>query len=90
MLRRTLALTALTLTAILPLTAQQAGTPQPAQQAQPAQPAQGGRGRGGAPQPFDEARARQLYVSNRFEDHAKPNFENAVKAKAAEDAKKKK
>lgn len=89
MLRRTLALTTLTLTAILPLTAQQAGTPQPVQQAQPAQqtqPAQGGRGRGGAPQPFDEARARQLYVSNKFEDHAKPNFENAVKAKAAEDA----
>ena len=89
MLRRTLALTTLTLTAILPLTAQHAGTPQPVQQAQPAQqtqPAQGGRGRGGAPQPFDEARARQLYVSNKFEDHAKPNFENAVKAKAAEDA----
>jgi dipeptidyl aminopeptidase/acylaminoacyl peptidase len=80
MLRRTLALAALTMTAILPLTAQQAGPPQPAQQTQ------GGRGRGGAPQPFDEARARQLYVSNKFEDHSKPNFENAVKAKAAEDA----
>lgn len=83
MLRRILALTTLTLGAILPLTAQQAGPPQPAQQGQQAQ---GGRGRGGAPQPFDEARARQLYVSDKFEDHAKPNFENAVKAKAAEDA----
>jgi dipeptidyl aminopeptidase/acylaminoacyl peptidase len=47
----------------------------------------GGRGRGGAFQgPIDETRARQLYVSNRFEDHARPNFQAAMDAKAREDA----
>ncbi len=44
-------------------------------------------GRGGAPAtPIDDARARQLYVSNKFEDHAKPNFQAAIDAKAKEDA----
>ncbi|HQX83391.1 MAG TPA: alpha/beta fold hydrolase [Vicinamibacterales bacterium] len=83
--RRILSLCTLTLTvaALMPLTAEQA---QQAQAGQQAQPAQAGRGRGGAPQPFDEARARQLYVSDKFEDHAKPNFQAAIDAKAAEDA----
>jgi len=65
-------------------------TPPPAQQQQPPPPAQGqrggGGGRGGAQGPIDEARARQLYVSNKFEDHARPNFENAIAAKKKEDA----
>jgi dienelactone hydrolase len=79
MLRRILALTSLALAAMLPLAAEQAP---PAQQAQPAQ---AGRGRGAA-QPFDEARARQLYVSDKFEDHGKPNFQAAIDEKAKEDA----
>src|SRR5687768_5523021 len=79
MMRRILVLTSLIAVALLPLAAQQAP---PAQQAQPAQ---AGRGRGAA-QPFDEARARQLYASNKFEDHGKPNFQAAVDAKAKEDA----
>ena len=58
---------------------QQQQTPPPA-----AAGAQQGGGRG--TQPFDEARARQLYVSNKFEDHARPNFEQAIKSKAEEDA----
>jgi dipeptidyl aminopeptidase/acylaminoacyl peptidase len=70
-------------TAVLSVAAQQG---QPPQQAQEAQQAQAGRGRGGAQQPFDEARARQLYVSNKFEDHAKPNFQAAIDEKAKEDA----
>jgi len=57
-------------------------------QAQP--PAQGqrggGAGRGGTQAPIDDARARQLYVSNKFEDHRRPNFQNAMDAKAREDA----
>ncbi len=57
-----------------------AGQPVVAQQA-----GQTGRG-GGATTPIDEARARQLYVSNKFEDHAKPNFQAAIDAKAKEDA----
>src|SRR5688572_20507956 len=79
MTRRNLALIAMMLTTVLAVGAQQAP---PAQQAQPAQ---AGRGRGAA-QPFDEARARQLYVSNKFEDHGKPNFQAAVDEKAKEDA----
>jgi hypothetical protein len=78
MTRRHLALIALTLTTVLPLGAQQAQ--------QQAQPAQAGRGRGAATQPFDEARARQLYVSNKFEDHGRPNFQAAMDEKAKEDA----
>jgi dienelactone hydrolase len=45
-----------------------------------------GGGRGGFQGPMDEARARQLYVSNRFEDHSRPNFQNQIDAKAKEDA----
>ena len=45
----------------------------------------GQRGRGWQG-PMDEQRARQLYVSNKFEDHNRPNFEQAVAAKAKEDA----
>lgn len=63
-----------------------AQTSRQGQTQQQAQPAQAGRGRGGAPQPFDEARARQLYVSNKFEDHARPDFQAAIDAKAKEDA----
>ena len=64
--------------------AEQAG----AQQQQAPPPATGGAQQGGGrgTQPFDEARARQLYVSNKFEDHARPNFEQAIKTKAGEDA----
>jgi dipeptidyl aminopeptidase/acylaminoacyl peptidase len=53
-------------------------------------PAQGqGRGGGGGrgwQGPMDEQRTRQLYVSNKFEDHSRPNFEQAMAAKAKEDA----
>ncbi|MDP2321575.1 MAG: prolyl oligopeptidase family serine peptidase [Acidobacteriota bacterium] len=35
---------------------------------------------------MDEERARQLYVSNRHEDHSKPDFTRQMSAKAAEDA----
>lgn len=35
---------------------------------------------------MDEARARQLYVSTRPEDHSKPDFTRQLDAKAAEDA----
>jgi dienelactone hydrolase len=55
---------------------QQAGAP-------PAGQRGGGRG---AQTPIDEARARALYVSNRFEDHGRPNFQAAIDAKAKEDA----
>ncbi|HYN06508.1 MAG TPA: alpha/beta fold hydrolase [Vicinamibacterales bacterium] len=43
-------------------------------------------GQGTAQGPIDEARARQLYVSNKFEDHSKPIFQAAIEAKAKEDA----
>jgi dienelactone hydrolase len=46
---------------------------------------QGG-GRGGFQGPMDEARARQLYVSNKFEDHSRPNFQAQIDNKAKEDA----
>lgn len=59
-------------------------TPPPAQQ-QGAPPQGQGVGRGGQA-PIDEARARQLYVSNKFEDHSRPNFQAAIDAKKAEDA----
>jgi acetyl esterase/lipase len=69
------------------LGATQQQTPPPAQTAPPAQ----GQGRGGGggrgwQGPMDEQRTRQLYVSNKFEDHSRPNFEQAVAAKAKEDA----
>jgi dipeptidyl aminopeptidase/acylaminoacyl peptidase len=41
---------------------------------------------GGQQVPIDEARARQLYVSNRHEDHPVANYQAAIDAKAAEDA----
>lgn len=62
----------------------QAGPPPPAQQQAP--PPQGQDGGRGAQTPIDEARARQLYVSNKFEDHARPNFQAAIDEKKAEDA----
>jgi dienelactone hydrolase len=64
-----------------------ASQPQQSQQ-QAAPPTTGQRGGGGrgAQTPIDEARARALYVSNRFEDHGRPNFQAAIDAKAKEDA----
>ena len=62
----------------------QAAQQQQSQQQTAPPPTQSG-GRG-AQTPIDEARARQLYVSNKFEDHARPNFQAAVDAKKAEDA----
>jgi dipeptidyl aminopeptidase/acylaminoacyl peptidase len=59
--------------------------PPPQGQQAPAQP-QGGRRGGGAATPIDEQRARQLYVSNRWEDHPRANFEQQQAAKAKEDA----
>ncbi len=61
------------------------GAEQTAGQGQQAGQGRGG-GRGGQTTPIDEARARQLYVSNRFEDHARPDFAAHIKAKATEDA----
>jgi hypothetical protein len=37
-----------------------------------------GGGRGGPPVVMDSARARQLYVSNRPEDHPQPNFDQQI------------
>lgn len=45
-----------------------------------------GRGGGRGNQPFDEARARQLYVSNRHEDHPPANYQAQIDEKAKEDA----
>jgi dienelactone hydrolase len=60
---------------------------QASQQQQQQQPPAGQRGRGRGDQaPIDEERARRLYVSNKFEDHPRPNFEAAVAAKKKEDA----
>ena len=56
------------------------------QAGQTGQPPGGRGGRGGFTGPMDEARARQLYVSNKFEDHSRPNFQNQIDAKAKEDA----
>ena len=36
--------------------------------------------------PIDEQRARQLYVSNKLEDHSRPDFKAQIDAKAKEDA----
>jgi dipeptidyl aminopeptidase/acylaminoacyl peptidase len=59
------------------------------QAGQPARPAtaaaQGPRERGSTVT-IDQERARQLYVSNRFEDHARPDFPRDIERKAAEDA----
>ena len=68
---------------------QQASPPQqpPPQrpQQQPQEEGRGGRGGRGWPGPMDEARARQLYVSNDHADHPRANFENQIKAKAEQD-----
>jgi dipeptidyl aminopeptidase/acylaminoacyl peptidase len=48
-----------------------------------------GGGRGGGPQqvvPLDSARVRQLYVSNRWEDHPVSNYEAAITGKARTDS----
>ena len=72
------------------LTASRAAGQAAAQQQQQPPPAGRGQaagqqgGRGG--QTIDDERARQLYVSNRFEDHARPNFQQAIDNKAKEDA----
>ena len=73
--------------------AQQAQTQQapPAQQKPPQQQQQQGEegrgGRGGWQGPMDEARARQLYVSNDHAEHGRGvNFERQVQQKAEEDA----
>lgn len=68
---------------------QQAAPPPQTQQpaSQPQTPAaQGQRGSGGWQGPMDEARARQLYVSNDHADHGRGvNFERQVEQKAEED-----
>ncbi len=66
--------------------AQQADQAQQGAAAQPGQQAQGrGGGRGGGNQPFDEARARQLYVSNRHEDHPRANYQGQMEARLEEE-----
>jgi dienelactone hydrolase len=71
-------------------TASPAAPPASAQTQQPpppTPPAQGRRGGGrGQEVPIDEERARRLYVSNRFEDHPRANFQAQMDAKAREDA----
>jgi dipeptidyl aminopeptidase/acylaminoacyl peptidase len=87
-------LLALALASAWPMAARQgAQSAPPAQQQQPPPPGQRGaapdapgqRGRGWQG-PMDETRARQLYVSNKPEDHARPNFQAQMDAKAKEDA----
>lgn len=68
----------LVLTACL-LTLLLAGAPADAQRG-------GGGGRGGTPVVMDTARARQLYVSNRPEDHPQANFEQQIAAKRRTDS----
>ena len=68
------------------LAGQQTTPPPPAPTTQTA-PATGQRGGGrGVQGPIDEQRARQLYVSNKFEDHSRPNFQAQIDTKAKEDA----
>ena len=84
------ALAAVVLTIGAQAQSQQAGPPQqqPPQQ-RPQQPpdeeGRGGRGGRGWQGPMDEARARQLYVSNSHADHPGRNHENDIKAKAEQD-----
>jgi dipeptidyl aminopeptidase/acylaminoacyl peptidase len=59
--------------------------PQPGLQQQQQQAQGRGRGRG-TPVQMDEERARQLYVSNKHEDHPRANFEGQIESKAREDA----
>jgi dipeptidyl aminopeptidase/acylaminoacyl peptidase len=67
--------------------AQQAGPPAQAPATTQAPAAPGGqRGRGGWQGPMDEARARQLYVSNDPADHARnANYDAQIQAKAQTD-----
>ncbi len=67
--------------------AEQPAKQQPAQQPAGQKPAESGqRGRGGWQGPMDEARARQLYVSNDHADHGRNvDFERQVQAKAETD-----
>ena len=66
--------------------AQQAQAPAAAKPAPAAQTPEGARGRGGWQGPMDEARARQLYVSNDHADHGRNvNFERQIQAKAETD-----
>src|SRR5690606_6396885 len=53
-------------------------------QAQAGQGRGGGRG-GGQQVEIDEARARQLYVSNRHEDHPRANYQGHIDARVAEE-----
>ena len=74
--------------AVWPTSARLAGqqtTPPPTTTTQTT-PATGQRGGRGAQTPIDEQRARQLYVSNKFEDHSRPNFQAQIDEKAKEDA----
>ena len=48
--------------------------------------AQGRGGRGGPPVVMDTARARQLYVSNRLEDHPRANYDTAMAIKRETDS----
>ena len=60
--------------------------PSPTAPAAPQTPAEGQRGRGGWQGEMDEARARQLYVSNDHADHGRGvNFERQIEAKAQTD-----
>ena len=67
---------------------QQTAPPQQPPQRPQQQPGEEGRGRGrggGWQGPMDEARARQLYVSNDHADHPRASFENQINAKAEQD-----
>ncbi len=69
------------------LAGQQTTPPPPAAPTTQTAPATGQRGGGrGVQGPIDEQRARQLYVSNKFEDHSRPNFQAQIDTKAKEDA----
>ena len=86
----TLAATLATVGTILAQGAQSGQTttpsPQSAQGAEPQTAAPAQRGRGGWQGPMDEARARQLYVSNDHADHGRGvDFERQVEQKAEED-----
>jgi dipeptidyl aminopeptidase/acylaminoacyl peptidase len=67
---------------LMPVRAQ---APQP-QTPQTQAPGQGRGGRAGYQGPMDDARARQLYVSNSPADHSKPDFAAQIEAKKRTDA----
>ena len=73
----------------LPLAAQNPppATTQTQTQTQTPPAGQGARQGGGRNQgPIDEARARQLYVSNDPKDHSRPNYESQIAARKATEA----